>query len=131
MLVVNEGRLSYRTVIETPPETPQSLRRLDNLSRVLAGYRIRNKLSKAAMSRLFGVSTNTYINWENKGMMPDIIYTDRITEALRREVKSISCGQKLVPARKKNYFRSMKSMVRIVDKLEKLQAVDKTNESRC
>ncbi len=130
MLDVQGTSLTYERVVKTPVKPIKNVRTLDNLGVLLRGYRLRNKLTQAAIARVLEVHPTTYKRWE-RGFVPSIVYANRISKMLRKEARSISCVKKTCETSRRNYFRSIESACGNVDKSENLQDVDNKEEKAC
>ncbi len=94
MLEFNGGKLLYSKTTKTPVKPRINVKDTSNLRYKLRAYRIHNRLSKRAMSKLLGVTPVTYGLWENKGQRPDIIYRQRIVRLLKKEGRWDLVGKK-------------------------------------
>ncbi len=108
MLVIQEGKLSYAQVVKTMPRAANKARIVADYSTALRTYRMKYKLSKAAMARLLLASEPTYLQWENNGQIPGRLARAQIEKVLKSIPTSEIERKKKVVVSKRKYVSNSK-----------------------
>jgi DNA-binding transcriptional regulator YiaG len=108
MLVIQGGKLSYAQVVKTMPRAAKEARVVADYSTALRTYRMKHKLSKAAMSRLLMASQATYVGWEINNQIPGRLARAQIEKVLKSIPTSEIERKKKVVVSKRKYVSTSK-----------------------